>query len=209
MDLFIMTSAGNAASERQSDTALRSAAPFASCIRTCERRSTTFTVLFWPADEIVDTFHEHDKGTLLNEFTETWKAINGGRQHQPDPLQSFRKRQPIPYRPCIDQRFFRSMSFDLDKTIRSAGIPGIYFMAVPKWWGWCVSHVFCDGNTDLYTKLKPYAQALGSAFQKWIFLRDMKADYQVLSRTYFPGVDFSNFTLHKETGGGRYSRRFQ
>ena len=26
----------------------------------------------------------------------------------------------------------------------------------------------------------------------------MKADYQVLSRTYFPGVDFSNFTLHKK-----------
>ena len=47
----------------------------------------------------------------------------------------------------------------------------------------------------MYEKLKPSAQALGAAFQKVNFLRDVKADFELLSRTYFPGVDFNNFTL--------------
>ena len=40
----------------------------------------------------------------------------------------------------------------------------------------------------------PYAQSLGAAFQKVNFLRDVKSDYQQLERTYFPEVDFKNFT---------------
>ena len=55
-------------------------------------------------------------------------------------------------------------------------------------------HVFCKGNKELFSKLKPYAQALGSAFQKINFLRDVKADSENLKRVYFPGVDFKNFT---------------
>jgi phytoene/squalene synthetase len=55
-------------------------------------------------------------------------------------------------------------------------------------------HVFCEGNKEQYKTLKPYAQALGAAFQKVNFLRDVKADSETLQRTYFPGVDFNNFT---------------
>ena len=55
-------------------------------------------------------------------------------------------------------------------------------------------YVFCEGNRHLYTSLKPYAQALGAAFQKINFLRDIKADFHDLSRLYFPGCDFHNFT---------------
>jgi phytoene/squalene synthetase len=54
--------------------------------------------------------------------------------------------------------------------------------------------VFCDGNNELYERLKPFARSLGAAFQKVNFLRDVKADYHELNRTYFPGVDFSNFS---------------
>jgi phytoene/squalene synthetase len=46
----------------------------------------------------------------------------------------------------------------------------------------------------MYEKLRPAAQSLGAAFQKVNFLRDVKADYEQLSRTYFPEVDFKNFT---------------
>jgi phytoene/squalene synthetase len=35
--------------------------------------------------------------------------------------------------------------------------------------------------------------ALGSAFQKVNFLRDLNADFELLDRTYFPNVDLSNF----------------
>jgi phytoene/squalene synthetase len=55
-------------------------------------------------------------------------------------------------------------------------------------------YVFCEGDKSMYAKLQPSAQALGAAFQKVNFLRDLKADYQDLNRTYFPGVDFRNFT---------------
>jgi phytoene/squalene synthetase len=54
--------------------------------------------------------------------------------------------------------------------------------------------VFCEGDQTKYESLKPGAQSLGAAFQKVNFLRDVKADYEQLSRTYFPEVDFTNFT---------------
>src|SRR5207253_722979 len=38
------------------------------------------------------------------------------------------------------------------------------------------------------------ARALGAAFQKVNFLRDIQSDFNNLSRIYFPGCDFHNFT---------------
>jgi phytoene/squalene synthetase len=55
-------------------------------------------------------------------------------------------------------------------------------------------YVFCEGDRNLYEKLKLPAKALGAAFQKVNFLRDIKADFNDLSRVYFPGCDFHNFT---------------
>lgn len=46
----------------------------------------------------------------------------------------------------------------------------------------------------LYQSLIPQARSLGAAFQKVNFLRDVKADYTERGRTYFPGIDFNNFT---------------
>jgi phytoene/squalene synthetase len=54
--------------------------------------------------------------------------------------------------------------------------------------------VFCEGDKQQYEALKPSARSLGAAFQKVNFLRDVKADYNHLDRTYFPDVDFRNFT---------------
>ena len=53
--------------------------------------------------------------------------------------------------------------------------------------------VFLDGDEVKYNELKPYAEALGSAFQKVNFLRDINADYETLGRMYFPNTDFENF----------------
>ena len=55
-------------------------------------------------------------------------------------------------------------------------------------------YVFCKGDEKSYLELKPYACALGAAFQKVNFLRDVKADSEHLNRIYFPGVDFNNFS---------------
>lgn len=53
--------------------------------------------------------------------------------------------------------------------------------------------VFTEGNKEKFQELKPYAMKLGSAFQKINFLRDLKDDYQILGRTYFPNVDMAVF----------------
>jgi phytoene/squalene synthetase len=41
----------------------------------------------------------------------------------------------------------------------------------------------------MYEDLKDAAMRLGSAFQKVNFLRDLKDDYEVLNRSYFPNID--------------------
>ena len=54
--------------------------------------------------------------------------------------------------------------------------------------------IFTNNKQGLYKELKPYAEALGSAFQKINFLRDMKDDYRILNRVYFPDLDMGKFS---------------
>jgi len=51
--------------------------------------------------------------------------------------------------------------------------------------------VFVKGNTEAYNNLKESAMALGSAFQKVNFLRDVKADFEELNRSYFPNTNLT------------------
>ena len=51
--------------------------------------------------------------------------------------------------------------------------------------------VFVDGNEKQFLSLKDAAMSLGSAFQKVNFLRDLKADFEGLNRTYFPDTDLA------------------
>jgi phytoene/squalene synthetase len=51
--------------------------------------------------------------------------------------------------------------------------------------------VFVNGDLSRYEELKHSAMRLGSAFQKVNFLRDLKADYEDLSRTYFPNTNLN------------------
>ena len=52
--------------------------------------------------------------------------------------------------------------------------------------------VFVNGNETRFNELKDSAMRLGSAFQKVNFLRDLKADFEDLSRTYFPNTDLNH-----------------
>ena len=52
--------------------------------------------------------------------------------------------------------------------------------------------VFVNGDETKYKELEHAAMRLGSAFQKVNFLRDLKADFEDLSRTYFPNTDLTN-----------------
>ncbi len=147
------------------------------------------------ADEIVDTFHGYNKLQLLDEFkTETYNAIERGISLNPV-LHSFQLTVNA-YKielPLIDA-FFKSMECDLSKAKYDAEGYAAYIYGSAEVVGLMCLYVFCEGDKDLYSRLKPSAQALGAAFQKVNFLRDVKADYQELNRTYFPNLDFKNFT---------------
>jgi phytoene synthase len=147
------------------------------------------------ADEIVDTFHEHKKDVLLAEFkADTYAAIQEGISLNPI-LHSFQLTvNKYNIDPALIEAFFKSMEMDLDRKSYNEGGYAEYIYGSAEVVGLMCLYVFLDGNKAEYERLKPYAQALGAAFQKVNFLRDVKADYALLDRTYFPGVDFGNFT---------------
>lgn len=147
------------------------------------------------ADEIVDTFHEYQKQELLEDFRkETYAAIDRGISLNPI-LHSF-QRTVKGYNISHDliEAFFKSMEMDLSKTTYNSDGYKEYIYGSAEVVGLMCLYVFCEGNQTMYEKLKPSAQALGAAFQKVNFLRDVKADSEMLGRTYFPEVDFNNFT---------------
>ncbi|MEO6488767.1 MAG: phytoene/squalene synthase family protein [Ferruginibacter sp.] len=147
------------------------------------------------ADEIVDTFHAYNKEQLLSEFKdETYAAIQRGISLNPI-LHSFQitvKEYNIC--PTLIEAFFKSMKMDLSKTEYNSSGYLDYIYGSAEVVGLMCLYVFCEGDKKEYEKLKPSAQALGAAFQKVNFLRDVKADYEQLNRSYFPEVDFTNFT---------------
>lgn len=147
------------------------------------------------ADEIVDTFHEHDKSLLLNEFKDaTYEAIDRRISLNPI-LHSF---QLTVNAFNIDRNlihaFLHSMQMDLDKRKYDRAGYEEYIYGSAEVVGLMCLYVFCEGDQKLYQSLKPFARSLGAAFQKVNFLRDLKADYEGLERVYFPGCDFRNFT---------------
>lgn len=148
------------------------------------------------ADEIVDTFHQHDKHELLNEFKkETYNAIY--RRISLNPILHSFQQTVNEYK--IDHKlidaFFKSMQCDLNKTKYDAGSYREYIYGSAEVVGLMCLYIFCEKDKMKYDILKPFAQSLGAAFQKVNFLRDVKTDYQQLERTYFPEVDFTNFTF--------------
>lgn len=148
------------------------------------------------ADEIVDSFEGFDKKLLLAKFKiETYEAIENRISLNPI-LNSF-QHAVHQYNIGLDlvETFLQSMEMDLEKVDYTAEKYQQYILGSAEVVGLMCLHVFTGGNLNQFNELKPYAMKLGAAFQKVNFLRDMKDDYQVLGRTYFPDVDISEFTL--------------
>lgn len=147
------------------------------------------------ADEIVDSFHDFDKKTLLNRFkNETYIALDEGIALNPI-LQSFQEsvhKYDIERR-LIDQ-FLHSMEMDLHDVDYNSELYQEYIYGSAEVVGLMCLQVFTEGNKQQYEELKPFAMKLGSAFQKVNFLRDLKDDYQILGRTYFPHIEMGVFT---------------
>jgi phytoene/squalene synthetase len=141
------------------------------------------------ADEIVDTFHGFDKEQLLTEFrNDTFRSIKNGISLNPI-LNSFQT-TVNKYNIDLDliDRFLISMEMDLRSIDYTSKEYEKYIFGSAEVVGLMCLKVFVYGDNNEYLKLKPYAQTLGSAFQKVNFLRDIHHDYHELGRIYFPNM---------------------
>ncbi len=146
------------------------------------------------ADEIVDTFHNHNKSALLAKFKkDTFEAIDLQVSFNPV-LHSF---QHVVNNYHLDhdliEAFLHSMEMDLDQKVYDQSLYETYIYGSAEVVGLMCLKVFCEGDENLYATLLAPAKSLGSAFQKVNFLRDMKSDFDERGRVYFPHVDFANF----------------
>lgn len=146
------------------------------------------------ADEIVDTFHEHDKEKLLNDFEQqTYEAIKAGISTNMV-LQAFQLAvNKFSIGHDLIKPFFESMAEDLSVNNHSEKSYKEYIYGSAEVVGLMCLKVFCKGNEQQYNELKPYAKSLGAAFQKVNFLRDIKSDFEERGRNYFPGINFNQF----------------
>ncbi|MBV2247679.1 MAG: phytoene/squalene synthase family protein [Lentimicrobium sp.] len=147
------------------------------------------------ADEIVDSFHGFDKAKLLERFkTDTYLAIGEGISLNPI-LNNFQWAvNTYKIENELIERFLHSMEMDLQDIDYDQPAFEEYILGSAEVVGLMCLRVFCEGDEEKYRQLKPSAMRLGSAFQKINFLRDLKADYKDLGRSYFPGVDLKRFT---------------
>lgn len=148
------------------------------------------------ADEIVDSFHDYNKAELFHKFEiELDDAIKNKISLNPI-LNSFQhtvNRHNIK-RELIDA-FMKSMKLDLEKQeYKTTEEYHEYIYGSADVVGLMCLMVFVNGDEKKYNDLKDSAMKLGSAFQKVNFLRDLKADFEGLNRTYFPNTDLTKLT---------------
>ncbi len=142
------------------------------------------------ADEIVDTFHSYPKEELLKRFeNDVYHALQARISLNPA-LDSFQY-TALKYNIGVDliSAFLSSMKRDLTKAEYSVDEYKDYIYGSADVVGLMCLKVFVNGDERVYNDLKSGAMRLGSAFQKVNFLRDVKDDYELLNRSYFPGID--------------------
>ncbi len=152
------------------------------------------------ADEIVDTFHEYNKEELFALFEKDLEnALNNKISLNPI-LNSFQHtvhNYSIP-KEMIDC-FMNSMKLDLHKTVyKTSEEYNEYIYGSADVVGLMCLKVFVNGDDTKFKELEHSAMRLGSAFQKVNFLRDLKADFEDLNRTYFPNTDLSKLDEHSK-----------
>ena len=144
------------------------------------------------ADEIVDTFHDYDKNALFERFENSLDQALDKKISLNPILNSFQHtyhKFNIP-RHLVDS-FMKSMRMDLSKKVYATHEEfKEYIYGSADVVGLMCLRVFVNGDDQKYEDLKESAMALGSAFQKVNFLRDLKADFELLERSYFPNTNF-------------------
>jgi phytoene/squalene synthetase len=146
------------------------------------------------ADEIVDSFHNYNKVDLFNKFEADLELALKDKISLNPILNAFQYTFHL-YKIDKDlvDAFMNSMRTDLHKSKYLTNEEyKAYIYGSADVVGLMCLKVFVQGDQEKYTELMQTAMALGSAFQKVNFLRDLKADHEDLNRTYFPNTDLAN-----------------
>ena len=150
------------------------------------------------ADEIVDTFHEYDKHSLMLEFEQEYRKCRERGISLNLIINSFvltANKYSIP--DDLIEAFLSSMKSDLENSeFNEKGIKEYIYGSADVVGLMCLK-VMTHKNPADYLRLKGNAMSLSSAFQKINFLRDIKNDTENLSRNYFPVLN--DRPLHKDT----------
>jgi 15-cis-phytoene synthase len=145
------------------------------------------------ADEIVDSFHEYNKESLFDLFEKDLELALINKISLNPVLNSFQHtvhKYQIPK--TLINAFMKSMKMDLIKTNYSTFAEyNEYIYGSADVVGLMCLKVFVNGDDAQFKELENSAMRLGSALQKVNFLRDLKTDFEDLSRTYFPNTDLS------------------
>ncbi|MCG1036666.1 phytoene/squalene synthase family protein [Polaribacter sargassicola] len=152
------------------------------------------------ADEIVDSFHDYDKEVLMQHFERDYYISKENGISLNPILNSFQqtvKTYKIP--DDMVQAFLKSMKADLYKAeYKTKAEYDAYIYGSADVVGLMCLKVFVDGDEKKYNELKDAAMRLGSAFQKVNFLRDLKDDFEVLNRSYFPNINLGELNAESK-----------
>jgi len=149
------------------------------------------------ADEALDGNGGQSPRDLLDEFeAETYRALDSGFSSNLV-LHAFAvTARKVGITRELVTPFFDSMRMDLDPQVFNQQSFEKYIYGSAEVVGLMCLQAFLQ-NVKLSENEKAdfvkSARALGSAFQKVNFLRDLAADFKVLGRSYFPGVRIDSF----------------
>jgi 15-cis-phytoene synthase len=158
------------------------------------------------ADEIVDGGAEEagldrlQAGRLLNAYEdETERALDEGYSADLVVHAFARAARAAGFGSELTKPFFASMRADLHETVHDEASFREYVYGSAEVVGLMCLRVFVRDTSRAYTPdeletLEAGARALGAAFQKVNFLRDLAADHETLGRSYFPGIDVTRLT---------------
>jgi phytoene synthase len=158
------------------------------------------------ADEIVDGAADeaHDNpAKLLDELeAETYRALESGFSTNLVVHAFAHTAREAGIKRDIIEPFFHSMRMDLTEREHDQKSFDTYVYGSAEVVGLMCLKVFMMGHD--YSKeervtLIAGARALGAAFQKVNFLRDLSADFKKLGRSYFPNVNVANFDASTQT----------
>lgn len=146
------------------------------------------------ADEIVDTYSGKDALNILDDFEkEVADSLTRGYSTNPVVQAFVDTATTYGIGKELISPFFKSMRTDTSKKTYSKKEYIEYIYGSAEVVGLMCLKVFCSGNKEEYENLEPGASALGSAFQKVNFLRDLASDQKNLGRYYFPVGSYQNF----------------